>query len=192
MQAKALQSKLQEKENRDTVVVLADEKLLIPVLNAIPDAEAYQNLNVSMGYPIKSTPVSQLITFYFTMQRRGTIVREINDRGTLHQTKGRYIWHLIRLMDLEIVKIVFPKQEIDIFNRWKNKVMKEGKFIFEASDYEELASAPKLQEFLKAILVEQNENTPLAVLYNLGQVLSLLAKTINTKEDKDHQLHPSW
>ena len=185
MQAKALQSKLQEKEDRDTAIILADEKMLIPILNAIPDTEAYKSFNVSMGYPVKSTPVNQLVTFIFSIRRRKSITREINDKGKIHIAQGWYIWYVLHLMDLEIVKITFPKNEIDTFNTWKNKVVKEGKFIFEASDYEALEAAPHLQELLKAILTDLEDITPQSVLRNLSIVLALLAEVINTKEDKE-------
>ena len=185
MQAKALQSKLQEKEDRDTAIILADEKMLIPILNAIPDTEAYKSFNVSMGYPVKSTPVNQLVTFIFSIRRRKSITREINDKGKIHIAQGWYIWYVLHLMDLEIVKITFPKNEIDTFNTWKNKVVKEGKFIFEASDYEALEAAHHLQELLKAILTDLEDITPQSVLRNLSIVLALLAEVINTKEDKE-------
>ena len=193
LQAKALQEKLQEKEkekkekeNKDAAIVLADEKLLIPVLNAIPNTDTYQNFNVSMGYPLKSTPVSQLVSFIFSMQRRKPITREINDNGNIRIAKGWYIWLMLHLMDLEIVKIAFPKHEIDAFNAWKNKVTKDGKFIFEVSDLESLASSPQIKGFLKAVLVEQAEKSPEAMLNSLSDVLTHLAKTINAKEDKEN------
>ena len=44
LQAKALQSKLQANNEKDTAIILADENLLIPVLNAIPDNETYADL----------------------------------------------------------------------------------------------------------------------------------------------------
>jgi CRISPR/Cas system-associated exonuclease Cas4 (RecB family) len=42
-----------------SVIVLADENLLLPVLNSLP--EEIEEINVSMGYPFKETPVYALI-----------------------------------------------------------------------------------------------------------------------------------
>lgn len=48
----------------DTAVVLADENLLIPVLQSIP--EEIENINVTMGYPLKNTPLNNFFEIYFT------------------------------------------------------------------------------------------------------------------------------
>lgn len=43
----------------ETAVVLVDENLLMPVLNSIP--EIYSELNVTMGYPLRYTPLASLM-----------------------------------------------------------------------------------------------------------------------------------
>lgn len=50
-----------------TAVVLPDEHLLIPVLNAIP--EEIRHINVTMGYPLAGTPVAALIEYILDLQR---------------------------------------------------------------------------------------------------------------------------
>ncbi len=42
-----------------TAIILADETLLLPVLHAIPDS--LNDINVTMGYPIKETPIFSLL-----------------------------------------------------------------------------------------------------------------------------------
>ncbi|MDR1332355.1 MAG: PD-(D/E)XK nuclease family protein [Tannerella sp.] len=42
-----------------TAIVLPDEKLLIPVLNSIP--EEIEHINVTLGYPLSGTPVASLM-----------------------------------------------------------------------------------------------------------------------------------
>jgi CRISPR/Cas system-associated exonuclease Cas4 (RecB family) len=49
-----------------TALVLADEKLLLPVLYELP--EGYGPVNVTMGYPFKYTHLYQLISLLFLMQ----------------------------------------------------------------------------------------------------------------------------
>jgi CRISPR/Cas system-associated exonuclease Cas4 (RecB family) len=51
--------KLGDIDLNKSVIVLADENLLLPVLNSIP--EDIEEINVSMGYPFKETPVYALI-----------------------------------------------------------------------------------------------------------------------------------
>lgn len=53
-----------ENNYKDTSVVLADENLLIPVLQSIP--EEVENINVTMGYPLKNTPLNNFFEFYLT------------------------------------------------------------------------------------------------------------------------------
>lgn len=183
LQAKALQAKLQESDCHDAVVVLADEKLLIPILNAIPDTNTYKDLKVSMGYPINKTPLNHLVSYYFMLQRRKPISREINGSNGKYIAKGWYIWLVLRLMELEIINIVFPKQEIAAFNEWKNEVLKQGKFVFEDADIESF-QAPHLQAFLRVILSEPS-TSPLLTLQTLEHTLSILSNVVNGKEDKE-------
>jgi hypothetical protein len=51
----------------ETAIILADEELLIPVLNSLPGSLG--EINVTMGYPISATPVFSLIEHVIEMQR---------------------------------------------------------------------------------------------------------------------------
>jgi len=50
----------------NTVVVLPDERLLLPTLYSIP--ESISNINVTMGYPLASSPIAGLMEQIFAMQ----------------------------------------------------------------------------------------------------------------------------
>ncbi|MDR1259414.1 MAG: PD-(D/E)XK nuclease family protein [Tannerellaceae bacterium] len=56
-----------EEESLRTAVVLPDERLLIPVLNAIPGH--IKRINVTMGYPLAGTPVASLADYILTMHK---------------------------------------------------------------------------------------------------------------------------
>ncbi|GAB6394345.1 MAG: PD-(D/E)XK nuclease family protein [Bacteroidales bacterium] len=58
---------LGDEEALRTAVVLPDERLLIPVLNAIP--ESIRRINVTMGYPLTDAPVASLMEYVLTMQK---------------------------------------------------------------------------------------------------------------------------
>ena len=182
LQAKALQAKLQETGNANQAVILADESLLIPMLNAIPETDNFNNIKVSMGYPIGKTSVNQLIKGFLTLHRRGKITREISESGVKHTVDGWYIWSVLNIMDLEIVKILFTKEEIIAFSHWKNDSVRKGKFIFETNDLEELRHLPNIQAFLKVILAEANENDPKAILHGISQVLHFITKTLQGEQ----------
>ena len=184
LQTKALQAKLQKCNDANQAIILADESLLIPMLNAIPEADCFGNIKVSMGYPIGRTPVNQLINGVFTLHRRGKIIREISENGAKRTIEGWYIWSVLRLMDLEIVKIIFPKEEIANFSHWKNKAVKKGKFIFETNDLEDLNNLPNIQTFLKVILFETGDNSPKAILHVISQILHFIAKALQDEQSQ--------
>ena len=183
LQAKALQAQLQETNDEKQAVILADENLLIPVLNGIP--ETYSGFNVSMGYPISKTPVNQLIKEYFALCRRNRISRKITENDTERMAEGWYIWPVLRIMDLEITKIIFPKSELEAFSRWKYKAVNDGKFIFEDRDLEGFQHIPNIQAFLSIILSAKGEKTPNAILENVSRVLAFIANMMQAKDKQN-------
>ena len=185
LQAKALQENLQSSANNDVAVILADENLLIPVLNAIPDTATFKDFKVSMGYPIKKTPINQLIVTYFRLHRQHKISRKIMENGTERQAEGWYIWPILQALDLEIVKIIFTREEIAAFDRWKNQKVKEGKFIFESQDIDSLKDTKGLQGFLKLLLHEHPSCEPHAVMAGLSQLLVFISNKIQSKKDSN-------
>jgi hypothetical protein len=51
----------------ETVVILPDEQLLFPLLNVLP--ERVDSVNVTMGYPVKNTPVYAFLEAVLELQR---------------------------------------------------------------------------------------------------------------------------
>ncbi len=82
---------LSPKEAESTALVLADEKLLIPTLNALPDLENEQqyNVNITMGYAYADSMVHALVTKLFSLYRQHSargyyhsdIVEVLSDRA---------------------------------------------------------------------------------------------------------------
>ena len=71
-------SAVPEEGNFDsTAIILADETLLFPVLGAIP--ESFENINVTMGYPVKNSPVAGFISLLVALLRN---TRTGNDGNT--------------------------------------------------------------------------------------------------------------
>jgi CRISPR/Cas system-associated exonuclease Cas4 (RecB family) len=73
LQAKKLYKILQEKDPSEltdfgnTAVILGDENMLQPVIGAIPSN--IQNLNVTMGYALKNTPVYSFVDMLLQLQK---------------------------------------------------------------------------------------------------------------------------
>ena len=73
----------------NTAVVLPDESILIPLLHSFP--AQIDKVNVTMGFPLKSTPVSGLIEHIFELQRR---MRASAEKTTFyHQTVSNILNH---------------------------------------------------------------------------------------------------
>ena len=119
------------KNYTDTAVVLADENLLIPVLQSIPETIA--NINVTMGYPLKNTPTNNFFEIYF--------VTLVNAERFGH--KGELTYHykdLLKLFQLPYSQIVFGK---DNCNSIKERIIKHN-WVFINKD--KIAEINKLTE----------------------------------------------
>lgn len=155
IQTKALQSLLQVELQKDIAVILADENLMIPVLNAIPDDPRYQAVKVSMGYPLRQTSLSHLVSAYFTLRRKG---RKVNNADW-------YLWPILNILDLELIKVVFNKQEIKELDDYKAHIQEKSIFIFRKSDFEEHCPSEDLRTFM-ALLLESSLTELLAFIAN--------------------------
>lgn len=95
-------------EYTDTAVVLADENLLVPVLQSIP--ESIESINVTMGYPLKNTPLNNFfeiyLATYINAERFGS-----NGKLTYHYKD------LLKLFQLPFSQIVFGVEVCDSVKR---------------------------------------------------------------------------
>ena len=73
----------------DTAVVLPDESLLVPLLHSFP--QQIEKINITMGFPLKATPVSGLIEHIFELQRRLRVSG--NEVSFYHQTVSNILNH---------------------------------------------------------------------------------------------------
>jgi len=85
----------------DTAVVLADENLLIPVLQSLP--EEIDTINVTMGYPLKNTPLNNFFEIYFTT------ILNAERFGKKEQLTYHYN-DILKLIQLPFSQIVFGEE----------------------------------------------------------------------------------
>lgn len=178
VQAKALQSLLQVEEAADLAVILADEKLMIPVLNAIPDKEQYERVNVSMGYPLKQTALDRLVTGFFALHRKGRKIKE----------KGWYLWPIFRILDEEIIRTIFRKEEVDELEKYITYITKNSLFIYQEEDFEKRCQSKDLHEFMRLLLQEGTDRRPIDLMDTLRTLLVFIANKIQTSEQQDTML----
>lgn len=78
-----------------TAVVLPDEQLLIPMLHAIP--EQIQDVNVTMGFPLRHTPVAALMSSIVLMQSKAR---------TLHGNRAYYFEHVFGVLSHPLLRSI--------------------------------------------------------------------------------------
>lgn len=170
IQTKALQSLLQVNNEDNVAVILADEELLVPMLNSIPDEERYATFKVSMGYPLRQTSISQLINSFFTLHRKG---RKVSD-------KGWYVWPILHIFDLELIQVIFREQELEQLKAFKAFVANKSAFIFSYSDFAHYCQSQKLNRFMELLLCD-GADTPSQLLDALVALLAFIANQVSDK-----------
>ncbi|MEN8186307.1 MAG: PD-(D/E)XK nuclease family protein [Bacteroidota bacterium] len=101
---------LQDKENdyQNTALILADENLLPVVLNSLP--ETVKNVNITMGYPLKSAALTSLFDLLFKLYLNR---KNFKDESTF------YFKDLVRFINIPFLNNLFDlkifKKEIEKF-----------------------------------------------------------------------------
>jgi CRISPR/Cas system-associated exonuclease Cas4 (RecB family) len=98
---------LQDIDLNKTVIVLADENLLLPVLNSIP--EEINEINVSMGYPFKETSVYSFIEKLVDTHRN----KRISANGQLQF----YYRDVISLLKLPVFSDIIREEISSLVNK---------------------------------------------------------------------------
>ena len=105
-----------------TAVILPNEHLLIPVLNAIP--EQIKRINVTMGYPLAGTPIASLMEFILALQKN---VRYVNRQPTFYFRdvlpilNHRYVTVTSPVIITQLVKDIVENNKIHIAYTELNK-----------------------------------------------------------------------
>ena len=99
-----LLSSLNSEELNNTAIVLADETMLIPLINSIP--QNVKNINVTMGYPLKN---SNIFSFFYLLLR----VHSKNQSSF-------YYKHLLSILSHELIAPILEK-ETDICRKIKKE-----------------------------------------------------------------------
>ena len=175
-----------EFEKNNTAVVLADEHLIPQVLHSIPSE--YSDINITMGYPVKDTPVFSLVECLIDLQKNrkgGSFYYKDVTRVLDHQ----YI-SFLRIKDFDDLKEdVLTRNRIYI-NQNSIPDDKLGKLIFKPiSDPVELSDY--LREILYNIYLLNSEDEVLEegtidlqkeYLYNVYLALNRLSDILNENE----------
>ncbi len=149
VQTNALQiqlSKTSDNQQDKCAIILADESLLIPVLNAIPDTTG--NIQVTMGYPFDKTIVYHFVDQWFRYQ------------NTLSGDEDKiYLWTFLRFCNSDFIKLIFNGLEYNKLNSWLVKLAKDSVYYFKKSNLIQFEDNKQLFDFLNiAIRKWKNAN----------------------------------
>ena len=167
-----LQKEEEEKDKKDSedkrkVIVLADESLLIPVLNSIP--ETCGNIQVTMGYPFDKTIVYHFVDQLFRYQ------------NTLSGDENRiYLWTFIRFCNSDFIKLIFKGLEYNKLNAWLMDMAKNSVYYFKKTDLKQFEEFSQLFDFLN--LTTQKWESPKECVNSLKELL-LVSMAKLSKDD---------
>ncbi len=173
----------------ETAVVLADEKLLIPLLYSMPMQR--HKVNVTMGYPMRATVVFDFVLSYLELMRKAK------------ETDGQLLFHTYDLRPFlsNAYAAIFSGNIYQQFNQWviqekKTKVTKEELFkLFNAKELNALLSAGKnwsdvfngLSDYLTAVFYYFKEmeanSTDKEFIYFFLKSLNQLNDYLSDRED---------
>ena len=171
IQTNALQLELHkeshtEENKSNEVIVLSDESMLIPVLNCIPDS--FEKMQVTMGFPYSKTILNQFLQHLFSFQKN------------IKNNNSIYFWSLTRLLNSELVKIIFSKDELKYLFNWKNKLIKESTYYININDYKDLESHSDIYNFLH--IISEKWNNSFECVSSIKKVLKIIYNKIKTQD----------
>ncbi|MDD2797004.1 MAG: PD-(D/E)XK nuclease family protein [Bacteroidales bacterium] len=106
----------------NTAIVLPDEQLLMPTLYSIP--EVISTINVTMGYPLSSSPIAGLMEHIFAMQTHWR---------TVFQQPAFYYRFLLPVLNHRYIASLAPQLIKDIYKQTLN----QNKVFIAASEFAE-------------------------------------------------------
>ena len=152
------EAEMSSEEALRTAVILPDEHLLIPVLNAIP--EQIRRINVTMGYPLAGTPVASLIEYILALQKN---VRYI-DRNPLF-----YFRDVLPVLNHRYILSTSP----EIISSLVKEITENNKIYI---SHTELEKTPLLEILFTPVTgVEAFSDYLIKVLEELNKVMSALS-----------------
>ncbi len=173
-----------QKENislQNTALVLADENLLFPVLHSLP--EDIKDINVTMGYPLKNTPVAGYFDLVFNLH-----INAIK----LSQGKVNYSFYhkdLLKLLSHPYTAILIFEKELHNSVKPLIKAIQDRNIVFAAFSTLEKIIAEKQEhtvEILKPIFTHwQTPADAIACMHYLIDTLKNAIVTQRSDADKN-------
>ncbi|QZT38987.1 PD-(D/E)XK nuclease family protein [Halosquirtibacter xylanolyticus] len=147
----------------DIAIVLCDEDLLLPTIGAIPKVANQETLvNITMGFPMKITPVNSLVSLLMDLHR--------NIHTDARNIRLFYHKNVQRILNHQLVQMCDTEHAVQI----SNKIIQENKVYLHPSELQE-------GDFLKMLFSFHRD----VMSFNtyLLQVLQTIFSKIKAKEE---------
>lgn len=171
-----------DKNYQDTAVVLADENLLMPLLNSMP--QEVEHLNVTMGMPLKYIPLYNLLEHILQMHEHAA-------KHAKENIKNYRFYHgdISRLLQNPLIAGIwneseagFLLQKLDAYIKRKNRVYITFAELESQCNPQELAFLYDLQPVLN-----NWENNPLLAIKGIKALIALFKNNLNSIQNKQKQ-----
>ncbi|AZQ43362.1 PD-(D/E)XK nuclease family protein [Nonlabens ponticola] len=160
--ASELISHYEPDELKKTAIILADEQLLLPFLQALP--KNVSNYNVTMGLSLDKLPIATLFKDLFKLHRERT-------------DQGFYFKNVVRVLESPFVNLLSPVESQKLL-----KVIREKNIIYVTNDAFDLKEDTAISLLLNTI------TQPQQIIERCFELIELLKKSIVGKTKDPLQL----
>lgn len=171
-----------DKNYQDTAVVLADENLLMPLLNSMP--KEVEHLNVTMGMPLKYIPLYNLLEHILQMHEHAA-------KHAKENIKNYRFYHgdISRLLQNPLIAGIwneseagFLLQKLDAYIKRKNRIYITFAELESQCNSQELAFLHDLQ-----LVLNNWENNPLLAIKGIKALIALFKNNLYSIQNKQKQ-----
>lgn len=170
------------KDESETVVVLPDEKLLLPMIYSIPSN--VDSINITMGYPMSETPLHSMFKALFELHASAKIDAEKNQKFYHQNVLTLLQQPYIRLLHNEqVVKFISDIKTKNIVYINRKNIPDELKYLFQP-----LTDNKTTFEFITAVIsnliggVSDNDLITKEFLFHYKTVINRLQNIVNDEQ----------
>ncbi|MCD4773659.1 MAG: PD-(D/E)XK nuclease family protein [Bacteroidales bacterium] len=168
-------NKFIDDKSAQTAIALADENLLMPVLNSIP--ESIREMNITMGLPLQLTPLADLFESIFAMHDNATKLSKARSA----EVEKFYLRDILKIIQHSFIsgfsEILFgiTKEEL---NSIKHNLIKSSNIFFSKNELIKYYSL--CPEYGKNTLGKffSNWENPSSALANFSNLISAIKKSL--------------
>ncbi|MDF2436947.1 MAG: nuclease family protein [Bacteroidota bacterium] len=188
-QAKVAGSLVTEIQNvqghlQNTALVLADENLLFPVLHSLP--EKLEDINVTMGYPLKNTPVAGFFDLVFNLHENAKKIAGDKPNYSFYHTD------LVKLLNHSYTAIALADKDNHLSVKSIVYTIQSRNIVFAAQSTLEKLFSQRPQEYLLLKPLFEHWRSASDALNCVQYVIELLKDGIiaqqNSKEENKSSL----